>query len=115
MRERTRPPSHPGAVLKGLYLETFKIKIVDFARQLGVSRKTISKIIHCRGSVTPDMALRLSRAFQTSPDVWLNLQKNYDLWHAEHDSQEWRKVQPLEKGYRQLNSQADGIFCTGIL
>jgi plasmid maintenance system antidote protein VapI len=41
------------------------------------------------------MALRLSRAFETTPDLWLNLQKNYDLWQAENASQEWQRVKPL--------------------
>ena len=65
------------------------------AETLGVSRKTLSKIINGRGSITPDMALRLSRAFDTSPEFWLNLQKNYDLWQAETLSKEWRKVKPI--------------------
>jgi plasmid maintenance system antidote protein VapI len=43
------------------------------------------------------MSLRLSRAFDTSPDLWLNLQKNYDLWNAENDSKEWKKVKPIKQ------------------
>jgi addiction module HigA family antidote len=62
------------------------------AKILGVSRKTISKIVNERGAITPEMALRLSRAFNTTPDLWLGLQQEYDLWHAIHDSKEWRKV-----------------------
>ena len=62
---------------------------------LGISRKTLSKILNERGTVTPDMALRLSRAFDTTPDLWLNLQKNYDLWQAEHSSKEWLRVKPI--------------------
>jgi len=58
----------------------------------GVSRKTISKIVNENGAVTPDMALRLSRAFDTTPELWLNLQRNYDLWHAAHDSSTWQAV-----------------------
>jgi addiction module HigA family antidote len=65
------------------------------ANTLRVSRKTLSKIINKRGAITPDMALRLARAFDTTPDLWLNLQKNYDLWQAEHRSKEWRQVKPL--------------------
>jgi addiction module HigA family antidote len=62
---------------------------------LGVSRKTFSKIINERGSITPEMALRLSRAFDTTPDLWMNLQKNYDLWQAENLSSSWKTVKPL--------------------
>jgi len=65
------------------------------ADSLGVSRKTLSKIINERGAIIPDMALRLSRAFDTTPDFWLNLQKNYDLWQAETSSKEWQKVKPI--------------------
>ena len=59
------------------------------ADTLGVSRKTLSKIINEKGAITPDMVLRLSCAFDTTPDLWLNLQKNYDLWQAEHVSKAW--------------------------
>ena len=66
--------------------------LTELARILGVSRKTISKIVNERGAVTADMALRLSRAFNTTPDLWLGLQQEYDLWHAKNDSKEWRQV-----------------------
>ena len=64
-----------------------------------LSRKTLSKIINERGSITPDMALRLSRAFDTTPDLWLNLHQNFDLWKAENSSNEWQTVKllPSEK------------------
>lgn len=62
---------------------------------LGGSRKTLSKIINERGAVTPDMALRLSRAFDTTPDLWLNLQTNYDLWQAANVSEAWQLVKPI--------------------
>lgn len=65
------------------------------AETLGVSRKTLSKIINERGAITSDMALRLSRALDTISDFWLNLQKNLDLWQAETESHEWKKVKPF--------------------
>ena len=84
-----RQPTHPGRIIKEDYLLPLSITIKDMASNLGVSRKTFSKIINGRGSITPDMALRLSRAFDTTPDLWLNLQKNYDLWHTENFSNDW--------------------------
>ncbi len=96
MRERKREPTHPGQIIKGLYLEPFSITITDLAKVLGVSRKTLSKIVNERSSITSDMALRLSRAFNTSPELWLNLQRNYDLWHATHTRNDWKHVQPVE-------------------
>lgn len=90
-----RKPTHPGKIIKEDYLEPLTISIKDMALALGISRKTLSKIINERGSITPEMALRLSRAFETTPELWLNLQKNYDLWHAENSSSSWKSVKPL--------------------
>ncbi|MGB5157101.1 helix-turn-helix transcriptional regulator [Desulfobacterium sp. N47] len=97
MKKMTRRPTHPGNIIKEDYLLPLSATIKDMAATLGVSRKTLSKIINERGTITPDMALRLSRAFDTTPDFWLNLQKNYDLWQAETESQEWKKVKPFPK------------------
>jgi addiction module HigA family antidote len=95
MRTIKRQPTHPGKIIKEDYLLPLSITIVEMAENLGISRKTLSKIINGRGAITPDMALRLSRAFDTTPNLWLNLQKNYDLWQAEYSSDAWRSVQPL--------------------
>ena len=97
MRIRKRAPAHPGRIIKNHHLEPLSMTITDLANNLGVSRKTLSKIVNERGSITPDMALRLSRAFDTSPDLWLNLQKNYDLWQASNCSDDWRRVQPIKR------------------
>ena len=75
------------------------------ASALSVSRKTLSKIINERGAITPDMALRLGRAFHTTPELWMNLQKNYDLWQAGHMSKDWQKVKPLSS--EQLHDLGD--------
>lgn len=96
MRTRNRPPSHPGRILKELYLEPLGVSNTKLAETLSVSRKAISQIVNERKSVTPEMALRLSRAFpNTSPDFWLNLQKTYDLWQTTRRSNDWQAVQPL--------------------
>jgi len=71
------------------------ISITEMAMILGISRKTLSKIINEKGSVIPDMALRLSRSFDTSSIFWLNLQRNYDLWQAENASKAWKKVKQI--------------------
>ena len=90
MRERKRQPTHPGGILKRQYLEPLQLSVAQVAGALKVSRKTFSKIVNERGAVTPDMALRLSRAFETTPELWLNLQQTYDLWHAYHESKGWK-------------------------
>lgn len=90
-----RQPTHPGKIIKEDYLEPLSSTISELASNLGVSRKTLSKIINERGAVTPDMALRLSRAFDTTPDFWLTLQKNFDLFLAEKASNDWQMVKPF--------------------
>ena len=95
MRKSTRQPSHPGAILRSHHLEPLGLSITAAAERLGVSRKTLSKILNERGAVTPAMALRLSRAFGTTPQLWLNLQQKYDLWEAEGDKG-WRQVRAIE-------------------
>ena len=95
MKEMKRQPTHPGKIIREDYLMPLSITIKDMSSILGVSRKTLSRIINERGPVTPHMALRLSRAFDTTPDLWLTLQKNYDLWHAEHVSKAWQMVKPI--------------------
>lgn len=96
MRSRKRPPAHPGRIIKNHHLDPLSMTITELADVLGVSRKTVSKIVNEHGAIRPDMALRLSRAFHTSPDLWLNLQKNYDLWHALQKSGDWKKVRPIK-------------------
>ena len=95
MTERKRQPTHPGGILRRHYLEPLNLTISALAEDLHVSRKTISKIINERGAVTPDMALRLSKALNTSAELWLNLQTSYDLWNAASMSREWEKVRTL--------------------
>src|SRR5258706_6943638 len=76
-------PPHPGEVLKTLCLEPLNLTITDAARSLGVSRKTLSSILNGRAGISPEMAVRLSIAFDTSAESWLNQQIQYDLWPAE--------------------------------
>ncbi len=106
MRRMIRRPTHPGNIIKEDYLLPLSITIKDMADTLGVSRKTLSKIINERGAITPDMALRLSRAFDTTPDFWLNLQQNFDLWQAETASKEWQKVKPFPQSMLHSNSSS---------
>ena len=106
MRKMIRRPTHPGNIIKEDYLVPLSITIKDMADTLGISRKTLSKIINERGAITPDMALRLSRAFDTISDFWLNLQQNYDLWYAETASREWQKVKPFPQSMLPRNSSS---------
>lgn len=92
MINRKRPPTHPGAILYRHYLEPLGLTVTEVAEDIGVSRKTVSAIINERQPVTVDMALRLSRAFKTTPELWTNLQTHFDLWHVAHENHAWEKV-----------------------
>ncbi len=76
-------PPHPGEVLKVLCLEPLNLSVTEAAKSLGVSRKTLSAILNGRAGLSPEMAVRLSIAFGTSAESWLNQQLQYDLWQAE--------------------------------
>ena len=92
----TRKPTHPGEIIKHDYIEPLAMSVTALSASLGISRKTLSAIVNERAGVTPDMALRLSRAFNTSPELWLNLQRGYDLWTAEQADTGWKKVEPVQ-------------------
>jgi addiction module HigA family antidote len=85
-------PPHPGEIIKGLWLDPMGISITDAAKAMGVSRKTLSKIVNGRGRVTPEIALRLSVALGSSAESWLGHQAAYDLWEMEGRKDELRAV-----------------------
>jgi antitoxin HigA-1 len=76
-------PPHPGEVLKELCIEPLNLTVTEAAEALGVSRKTLSAIVNCRAGISPEMAIRLGKAFGTTAESWLNQQMHYDLWQAE--------------------------------
>ena len=84
-------PPHPGEVLKGLYMEDRKLGVTETAKALGVTRQNLSAIINCHTGISPEMALRLSIAFGTNAEMWMNMQKIYDLWHVETKTKQLRK------------------------
>ena len=74
-----KEPMHPGEVLKELYLDPLELGAIAFARRLDVPRTRIERLVKGVTSVTPDTALRLARAFNTTPAYWMNMQTNYDM------------------------------------
>ncbi len=80
-------PPHPGEIIKELCLEPLNITVTDAAKALGISRKTLSSIINGKAGISPEMAVRLSIAFDTTSESWLNQQLQYDLWRAEQHRQ----------------------------
>jgi addiction module HigA family antidote len=76
-------PPHPGEHVRCDCLEPLGLTVTKAARILGVSRKALSELVNGRSGISPEMAIRLSKAFGGSPEVWLRMQMNYDLWHAQ--------------------------------
>jgi addiction module HigA family antidote len=77
-----RPPIHPGEILLEEFMKPYGMTQTNIAKRIGVSRKHISEIVNGRKGISTDIALRLSRLFGTSPDLWLNGQLAWDVWHA---------------------------------
>ena len=96
MKSKMHNPPHPGKVLKELYIEGLDLKIVNAERALDISRQNLSLIVNGHVGISPDMALRLGKAFNTEPEMWVNMQKNYDMWHARRSAKQMlRKVKEL--------------------
>jgi len=76
-------PPHPGEILRTLCLEPLGLSVTEAAKALGVSRKTLSSLLNGRTGISPEMAVRLSIAFETSAESWMRQQAQYDLWYAE--------------------------------
>jgi antitoxin HigA-1 len=90
MTVQMHSPPHSGEVIRGLCLEPLEISVTDAAEALGVTRKTLSAILNGRAGISPEMALRLSIAFNTSPESWMNQQTQYDLWLVKKEKKRLR-------------------------
>lgn len=77
-----RPPTHPGEMLFEEYLEPLGLSQRDLAKAILVPYQRVNELVNGRRGITPSTALRLSKFFGTSPDLWLNLQRQWDLYHA---------------------------------
>ena len=83
LRSRNRRPTHPGEILREDVLPTLGLTQREFAERLGVSRLTVSEILHEKRSVTADMAIRLGRLMGNGPEIWLRMQQGVDIWTLE--------------------------------
>ena len=77
-----RKPTHPGEVIREDIINALDMTITDAAKYLGVTRKTLSLLLNCKASLSPEMALRISEATNTTPESWLFMQAKLDLWNA---------------------------------
>lgn len=94
---RMHNPPHPGEVLRdGVFSET-GITVTDFAKRLGVTRVALSRVLNGKAAISADMAVRLAAALGGSPESWLHMQANYDLWRAQKAlKRETAKIKPLK-------------------
>jgi len=75
-------PPHPGEFIREMYLDPFKLSYRAAAKSLKVSPSTFNRLVMGKSNISPEMALRLSKAFGRSPESWLVMQDHYDLWQA---------------------------------
>ncbi len=93
---KKRKPTHPGFILDEDYIKPLNLNLQKLADRLGIARNTLFKIRAGKARVTPAVAIALAEAFDTTPELWLNLQQNYDLW-IEENSNEHECIQPIIK------------------
>ncbi len=92
---RMHNPPHPGRIIKDA-IEAIPVSVTAFAEHIGVSRVALSRVLNQRAAVTPEMSIRVSEAFgQDSPDIWFNLQNDYDFWQASKAKRGRKKIEPL--------------------
>jgi addiction module HigA family antidote len=96
LKAKSRRPTHPGAILREDVLPSLGMTQTELADRLGVSRRTVSQVIHEHRPITPDMAIRLAHFLGTSSESWLNMQQSLDVWELErrnaHSYEQIKKV-----------------------
>ena len=95
MRDPKRKPTHPGEILREDVLPALKMTQGEFAKRLGVSRLSVSELLHGRRAMSADMAVRIGRLTSTTAESWLRMQTAVDLWNLEQDSKRYRHIEPL--------------------
>lgn len=95
MRAKKRRLTHPGEVLREDVLPALGLTQQEFANRLGVSRRTVSELLHERRPVTPDMAIRLGKLLGNGPEIWLRMQQTLDLWELDR-GQRYNHIKPVE-------------------
>jgi addiction module HigA family antidote len=98
LRDPKRRPTHPGEILREDVLPALDVTQGEFAKQLGVSRLTVSELLREKRAVSPDMALRLARLLNTTAESWLNMQQAVDLWELGRvHTGRYTRIKPVKK------------------
>lgn len=95
LRDPKRKPTHPGELLREDVLPALKMTQSELANRLGVSRLSVSELLLEKRAMSPDMAVRIGRFTNTTPDSWLRMQATVDLWKLERDPKRYRHIEPV--------------------
>ena len=95
LRDPKRKPTHPGELLREEVLPALKMTQTEFAKRLGVSRLSVSELLLEKRALSPDMAIRVGRLTNTTPESWLRMQEALDLWELERQPKRYENIEPL--------------------
>lgn len=97
MLPKNRQPTHPGEILRYEYLEELNMTQQQLADSIGITRVRINEIVLGKRSITPDTAFRLAKFFNTTPEFWIGLQTNFDMWNTlQKREKEYKTIRPLK-------------------
>jgi addiction module HigA family antidote len=97
MLPKNRKPTHPGEIIRYEYLDELNMTQQQLADSIGITRVRLNEIILGKRSITPDTAFRLAKFFNTSPEFWIGLQTNFDMWNTlQRRKNEYETIQPLK-------------------
>lgn len=95
LRNPNRRPTHPGAILREDVLPALEMTQKEFAARLGVSRLSVSDLLHEKRSLSPEMAVRVAKLLNTTPESWLRMQEAVDLWDVQKNPERLAAIKPL--------------------
>jgi addiction module HigA family antidote len=96
LRYPKRRPTHPGAILREDVLPALEMTQTEFAERLGVSRLSVSDLLHEKRAMTPEMAARVGKLLNTTPESWLRMQAAVDLWDVQQQPEKFESIKPLK-------------------
>jgi addiction module HigA family antidote len=96
LRDPKRRPTHPGAILREDVLPALEMTQTEFAQRLGVSRLTVSELLHEKRGMSPEMAARVGKLLNTTPESWLRMQQTLDLWQVQQQPEKLARIKPIK-------------------
>jgi addiction module HigA family antidote len=96
LRDPKRRPTHPGAILREDVLPALEMTQTEFAQRLGVSRLSVSDLLHEKRTMTPEMAARVGKLLNTTPESWLRMQEAVDLWEVQQHPERLSSIKPIK-------------------